>query len=624
MNPHINYLICLAVEHLQEKRLVDAERVLRQAIKMMPKNIEVLRLIGVCSAYKKNFQEALKQFDTVIKYDPNNWLVHSNRGNALAALGKTENAIKSYEKSISLNPNYAEAYNNKANVLRDLKRYDLALKNYDIAITLDPYYLEAYGNIGRTLLDLNLSELALTAFEKGFELGLDAKKHQDAIFYCKMKLCIWDGLELAYKEMINSAEAEESIVHPFTLMPFVDDPFLIQKITRDYIVGRYPSNPILGDEDLFFEKGDRIHIAYFSADFKSHAVSFLIASMIELHDRSKFKISGFSTNLGLSDNMTDRLKNGFDEFYDVSQMSDKEIATLARELNIEIAVDLGGLTQDARPGIFAIRAAPIQISYIGYLGTMAAPYMDYIVADEIIIPAELQDAYSEKIVYLPSYQINDPLKMASDRIFNREELGLPAEGFVYCCFNNNYKLTPSIFNSWAKILKEVDGSVLLLYAETDVVKKNLCREIELRGINSSRLIFGGRLSREDYLARYRVADLFLDTSPYNAGTTASDALWVGLPVLTFIGKSFSARMGASILHAIGLSELVASSQAEYEALAIELGTNKHKMDIIKDRLLANRLTTPLFNAGQFTQTLELAFIEMYERHHSGLPQENIN
>lgn len=346
--------------------------------------------------------------------------------------------------------------------------------------------------------------------------------------------------------------------------------------------------------------------------------------MLEAHDKERFEVFGFSTYNGQHDEMTSRLMSACDQFIDVSKKSDKAIAELSRELNIDIAIDLGGITQDARLGIFAYRAAPIQIGYIGYLGTLGVPYMDYIIADDVLIPEEFQGAYSEKIMYLPSYQANDPKRPISSRVFTREELGLPKQGFIYCCFNNNYKFTPKIFDSWAKILKQVEGSVLLLYAESDAVSSNLCKEIELRGVDSSRLIFAGRVSREDYLARYRMADLFLDTSPYNAGTTASDALWTGLPVLTFIGKSFSARMGASLLNAIGLPELVASSQDEYEAIAVELGRNREKYLTVKDKLAANRLTTPLFNTEEFTKSLEAVYMKAYGRYQLGLHPEHIH
>jgi predicted O-linked N-acetylglucosamine transferase (SPINDLY family) len=301
-----------------------------------------------------------------------------------------------------------------------------------------------------------------------------------------------------------------------------------------------------------------------------------------------------------------------------------EIAELARNLKIDIAVDLGGFTSNSRTGIFSYRAAPIQLSYIGYLGTMGAEYYDYLLADKTIVSTESQKFYSEKIAYLPSYQVNDRKRIISDRQFTRVELGLPENGFIFCCFNNNYKILPAMFDSWMRILNAVEGSVLFLYAENEWSKANLIQEASLRGIDSARLIFGAHIPTEEYLARYRVCDLFLDTFPYNAGTTASDALWVGLPVLTLMGQSFASRMAASLLNAIGLPELITNTQAEYETLAIELAMNHQKLRDIKLKLANNRLTTPLFDTPLFTKNLEAAYIKMMERYWADLGPENIS
>ena len=303
--------------------------------------------------------------------------------------------------------------------------------------------------------------------------------------------------------------------------------------------------------------------------------------------------------------------------------SDVEIAQLSRKLGIDIAVDLGGHTADARTGIFACRAAPIQLSYIGYLGTMGASYFDYLLADKTIIPVDYQKYYSEKIAYLPCYQANDTLRKKSDKVFSRKELGLPETGFIFSCFNNNYKILPSTFESWMNILKAVEGSILFLYAENEWAENNLLKEAELRGVNRERLIFGKNLPRDQYLARYQTCDLFLDTSPYNAGTTASDALSVGLPVLTLIGESFAGRVAASLLTAIGLPELITTTRAEYEALAIELANNPQKLSIIKNSLLENQTSTLLFNTPLFVKNLERVYEKMYEKYETNSPPEHI-
>lgn len=622
MNAHISYLMGLAMDHIQKSDLDGAERLLKKALKMAPKNSEIFRLIGIVYAFRGEPQEAIKMFDGSIKINPNNFLAHSNRGNVLKDLHQYDLALKSFDRSIALQPDYAEAYNNKGNLLQSLKKFDSALENYDKAIALRPNYAEAYGNIGNALQCLNLYSLALNAYNKGISVGLDSNKHLDSLTHSKMRICSWSGISKLFEEIADKSLGGGALVHPFCLSSYIDDPFLIKKVTQAYVSSKYPDNSeLLGAIPL--AERHKLRIGYFSADFRNHPVSFLIAGVIETHNRDEFEVIGFSTSLSKSDEMTARLQVGFDRFIDVALKSDKQICELARELGIDIAVDLGGLTQDARPGIFATRAAPIQISYIGYLGTMGAPYIDYMIADEVIVPKNLQSAYSEKIIYLPSYQANDSRVEISDRIFSREELGLPRNGFVYCCFNNSYKFTPDIFDSWARILENVEDSVLLLYAENDDIKTNLSNEIELRGIGKERLVFGERLPRPDYLARYRSADLFLDTSPYNAGATASDSLRAGLPVLTLLGQSFSARMSASLLRAIGLPELITSSRDEYESLAISMGLNPIMMNEIKAKLLRNRESMLLFDTASFTKNLESAYRVVYEHWQSGLSPDHV-
>ena len=304
-------------------------------------------------------------------------------------------------------------------------------------------------------------------------------------------------------------------------------------------------------------------------------------------------------------------------------ISDKEVAELSRATGIDIAIDLTGSTGNERVGIFSYRAAPVQLSYIGYLGTMGSEYYDYLIADKTIIPIENQQYFKEKIIYLPSYQVNDSKRFLADKIFDKVELNLPLNGFVFCCLNNNFKITPSTFDGWMRILNAVSGSVLFLYAQNKWAEENIKIEAKKRGVSHTRLVFASRIERSEYLARYKVADLFLDTLPYNAGTTASDALWAGLPVLTCMGESFAGRVAASLLNAIELPELITTTQAEYEAKAIELATNPAKLEAIKDKLNRNRLTTALFDTPSFTKHIESAYIKIYERYQADLPPDHI-
>jgi predicted O-linked N-acetylglucosamine transferase (SPINDLY family) len=416
--------------------------------------------------------------------------------------------------------------------------------------------------------------------------------------------------------------ANERVVNPFPLLALNDDALLHKKSSEIYVQNKYPWNPILG-LILKRQKNEKIRIGYFSADFKNHPVAFLIAELFEIHDRSQFEIYAFSL-VKSDDEMVDRFHLAFDHYIEAQEMSDIEIAQLSRSFNIDIAVDLTGITASSRTGIFSYRAAPIQVNYLGYPGTLGADYMDYIIADKTLIPPQSQQFYSEKVVYLSnSYQVNDRKRIISERQFTRHELGLPENGFVFCCFNNNFKIIPATFASWMGILKAVEGSVLWLFQDNSWAAENLKKEAENHGISSNRLVFAERQPLSEHLARHRQADLFLDTFPYNAHTTASDALWAGLPVLTMMGQSFASRVAASLLNAIGTPELITSTQEEYEALAINLVLNPNKLTNIKNKLANNRLTTPLFDTPLFTQNLETAYIKMMERYQADLKPDHI-
>lgn len=318
------------------------------------------------------------------------------------------------------------------------------------------------------------------------------------------------------------------------------------------------------------------------------------------------------------------MKRAFDNFIDASKMADQEIAQLIHEQEVDIAIDLNGFTRDARTDIFARRPAPIQVNYLGYPGTMGAPYIDYIIADQTVLPIHQQEFYSEKIVYMPnSFQANDQKRSISEKIFTRAELDLPPDGFVFCCFNNSYKINPDVFDIWMRILNQVNDSVLWLVANDKVVEKNLRREAAARNVNGERLIFASRLPYSEHLVRLSSANLFLDTSPFNAGTTGSDALWAELPILTRICDGFAGRMAASLLAAIDLPELITSSPEAYEALAVDLATNPEKLGAIKHKLSQNRLTKPLFDTQLFTRHIEAAYAAMYERYQASLPPDYI-
>jgi predicted O-linked N-acetylglucosamine transferase (SPINDLY family) len=547
--------------------------------------------------------------------------IHFNRGIALADLRQHEAALASYDCALALKPNHAGAHNNRGIALKALRQFDAAIASYDRALSIDPNHADAYFNRGDACFDLKQYETALTAYDKALSLDPEYEFLRGASLYLKMQMCDWVNFDEELAQLINKIKRAEKAAPPFPVLAFSNS-LSVQRIAAEVWLKESTPGDMLPKLSKY-PRHHKIRIGYFSADFREHPVSRLTAELYEIHDRSRFEIIAFSFGQDTQDNFRKRLEGSFDKFIDVRNKSDREIATLSRKMEIDIAVDLGGLTKDSRTGIFAMRAAPIQVSYIGYLGTMGVDYMDYLIADKTIIPDQHLDHYSERIVYLPSYQVNDSKRCIPDITFSRQQLGLPETGFVFCCFNNTYKITPATFDGWMRILKKVEGSVLFLYANNERSKSNLRKEAALREVDPERLVFGKPLAEAEYLARYRTADLFLDTLPYNAGTTASDALWVGLPVLSCAGETFASRVGASLLNAVHLPELITSTQEQYEKSAIELATHPKKLSAIRQKLMDTLYATPLFNTDLFTKHLETAYIKIYERYQADLACEHI-
>jgi len=637
-------------------RMDEALQSFNKAIELKPDYAEVYSNRGLVLQEIKRFDEALLSFNIAINLKCDYVDAYYNRANVLKELKRPFEALEDYEKAIALKPDFAEAYSNRGLTLQGIKRLEAALLSHDKAIELKNEYKPAYNNRGLVLQELNRLDEALLSYNKAIEFenedaeiysnrgnvlrslnrldeALESYSHVmqlrsnyeymfGTLMHTKMNMCNWQDFKINIERLQLGVEEIEKISQSFLLLGLTDNLSILRKSAEIWIKDKYPLNLVLGPL-VKSKRNCKVKIGYYSADFRDHAVSILCAELFELHDRSKYELIGFYFGPLNSSDMHKRVLAAFDRFIDIRLNSDKEIAQLSRDLSIDIAVDLTGMTENERPGIFSYRAAPIQLSYIGYLGTMGAEYYDYLIADKTIIPAESQKYYSEKIVYLPSFQVNDSKREIADRVFTRAELNLPEKGFVFCCFNNNYKITPTVFDGWIKILIAVPHSVLFVYADNKWAESNLKLEAEKRGVNKNRLVFGYRISKSEYLARYRSADLFLDTLPYNAGTTASDALWTGLPVLTLMGESFASRVAASLLNAIELPELITTTQEQYEATAIELATNPVKLNAIKDKLRANRLTTALFDTPRFTKNIEAAFMQMYERYQADLLPEHI-
>ena len=576
---------------------------------------------GVVLGSLNRLEESIACFDAALAIKPEFVAAYNNRGIAYYKLNKFSKSLNDYDDAIALNSGYANAYCNRGNVLGSMGRFSEAMESYGRAIALKVDYADAYSNRGNLLENSRLLDEAFLDYSKAIALSPSSEYLYGHWLSTKLQLCDWSDYDDEVARLAVRINRGEKSSAPF-LPLFASNSRELQKTAAEtYAESYYPADFSIQKMSKF-QRHDRIRLGYFSADFRMHAVSILTAELFEIQDRDKFELIAFSFGPKVDDEMAFRVRDAFDNFIDVRQHSDREVAMLARSLEIDIAIDLGGFTSDCRAGIFALRAAPIQVSYLGYLGTMGAGYIDYLIADSTIIPKSHRCDYAEKVVYLPSYQVNDTKRSVSENELTRSELGLPDAGFVFCCFNNNYKITPNTFDCWMRILKKVDQSVLWLLGDIKSVVANLKAEAARRGVDPRRLVFGARLPASEYLARYRHADLFLDTSPYNAGTTASDALWVGLPVITLIGETFAGRVAASLLNAIELPELICNTENEYERLAVALATQSDKLASIKNKLDDNRLKTRLFDTKRFCSNIESAFLQMYERYQSGLvPQD---
>ena len=582
-----------------------------------------LFLDGIKNFQNQEFQDAEHSFLKSLELVPCRVSTLNNLAATQIKLKKFDLALHNYLIALELDPADFETWSNKGLTLHELKRYDEAIAHYDKALSLKPDYAEGWSNKGYTLHELKRFNEAIAHYDKALSLKPDIDWMSGDLLHTKMKICSWSGLAESLEEISKKVAANEKVAAPFPPLALSDDALLHKKCSEIYIQSRYPFNPSL-EPIPKRPQSQKIRVGYFSADFHNHATGYLMAELFELHNKGHFELIGFSFGPIANDEMRQRLEKSFDQFIEIGRKSDVEVARLSRDLNIDIAVDLKGFTRDARTGIFAHRAAPIQVNYLGYPGTMGADYIDYIIADKILISPKLQSCYSEKVIYLPnSYQVNDSKRLISDRKFTRQELGLPLNGFIFCCFNNNYKILPATFEGWMRILKAVEGSILWLFQDNSWAAENLKKEAEKQGIAPNRLVFAECLPLPEHLARHRQADLFLDTFPYNAHTTTSDALWTGLPVLTLMGSSFASRVAASLLNAVGLPELITSTQEEYEALAIDLALSPNKLADIKLKLAKNRLTAPLFDTPLFTKNLESAYIKMYERYHANLESAHI-
>jgi protein O-GlcNAc transferase len=593
-------------------RYEDALASYHKVLAIKPDYAAALNNRGVALRDLRRFEDALASYDKAKAIKPDFAEALNNRGAALQDLRRFEEALESYDKALAIKPAFAEALNNRGNALRELNRFEDALASYDKALAIKPHDAETLNSRGNTLRDLGRFEDALASFEKALVIKPDHLYSFSGLAKSALNICDWTRTTKLAREMRAHVVEGKCIVRPFTLLEYCDDASIQMKCARSYIQDRMPALPKPLWRDATW-RNDRIKIAYLSADFREHAVARLIAELFERHDRSHFEVIGVSFGPDDRSELRTRIIKAVDQFHDVRRVPDYDVAQMLSRMQTDIVVDLMGYTKYCRPEILSYRPAPIAAAYLGYPGTMAAGFIDYIIADKIVVPFKQQPFYTEKIAYLPdSYQVNDSQRRVATETPRRETTGLPERGFVFCCFNNSQKINPPVFEVWMRLLSRVDGSVLWLLSANEAACDRLRSEAAQRGIDPARIVFAERKPLAEHLARHRLADLFLDTLPYNAHTTASDALWAGLLVLTCCGRSFAGRVATSLLYAVGLPELVTANLEEYEALAVRLATDPSLLAGFKQRLERNRLKCPLFDTNRFRRHIEVAYKRMWE------------
>jgi predicted O-linked N-acetylglucosamine transferase (SPINDLY family) len=600
----------------------------RQAIEINPYNATLYKCCGVLLSRLGRFDEAIISYKKSIKIDPEGLSAYKGIAYIFKELKKYEQAYFHLKKASDINPDY-ETYNNLGVLCCQMDNIREGIIYYDKAIMLEIGKSEAYCLKANAHVSEGEIEKAILSYDKALENEEDFS-NLDRYTFCERRhlkngICDWSNFEQDLHWLNLKIQKKKSVTPPLVLSSLLDSAE-IQKLGAELFVhDKFSLDNSLGPINKY-AKNKKIKIGYFSPDFSDHPVAYLVTELLEKHDKSKFELFAFSLSPRIESETRLRIEKPFDEFFDVENLSDRDVASLARQKKIDIAIDLAGYTTNSRPGIFSMNTAPIQINFLGYAGTTGSDYIDYNIADKFIIPKDLQKHYSEKIIYLPMcFQPNEERIPLGKRIFSRKVVGLPETGFIFCCFNNSWKIRPNIFKIWIRLLSIVDGSVLWFPAFSKPAINNLRNECSKLGIDQNRLIFSVKEKfREDYHAKIKLADILLDSFPYGAHTTASDFLRSGVPIVTLQGTSFASRVASSLLLNLNLSELVTTTAADYERLAIKLATNPKYLKEVKAKLIVNINTSSLFNIDQYTKSIESSYIQAYNRYHDCLMPDHIN
>jgi predicted O-linked N-acetylglucosamine transferase (SPINDLY family) len=643
----------LGVAASQRGHHEEALALFTEAAALHPADPGLLYNRGLALKKLGRFAEAIADYDRALRLQPDHAEAHANRGLALHELGEWEAALQAYERALALKPGFAAERFNLANTRHALGDLRGAIDDYERALEISPRLAEAHYNRGLLLLRLGRQADALDSFgaaiasrpdfaaayfDRGmllrnafpqealadFDRAMQLEPRLDFLAgfraLSRLQLCDWDGIDGELRALGARVQRGERAAPPFALLAMIDFPPLQRRAAEIYIEAKYP--PRAATAPPVRRGARKLRVGYFSADFRDHPVAYMTAPIFEAHDRDRFEIVAISSGEPDSSAIRTRMEGAFDRFMDMRAATDDEMTSAARALGLDVAIDLGGHTKDSRVAVFAARVAPVQASYVGYLGTLGASYYDYLLADPVLIPAESRKHYSESVAYLPSYytyRAEVPEGMPS-----RDAFGLPVDAFAFCCLGNPYKISPQVFDRWMRILRASPGAVLVLNDAHPVASANLRRRAEAARVDPQRLVAVPGLARDAYLARLRAMDLYLDTHPYNAGTVAADALGRGLPVLTWAGESFASRVCASLLTAAGLPELVARNAGEYEAMAIAFAADPARLGELRRRVEQSRTRARLFDVHAFTRSLEAVYLEMHERGAKAMPPAPID
>ncbi len=622
-NAHHN----LGVALLRARKHSEAIAVLERALELAPGNVEALNTLGNALRDLGELDRAAARYHKAAEIAPGLARTWNNLGVLYHRMGVHEQAIGFYSKALSLAPDYAEAHNNLGAVYLDLERAKEARACFERALEANPKFAEAHINLGDLSSRLGRPEDSVDHYRRVVDGGLGSPANVasalDGLVWTLRRLCRWKGLAGLTRDLLVLAEDAGRTPEAAKLSPFRSLSLPLSPQAQKRIAERHARNVRIGrptaPADRSNESDRPLRVGYMSADFRDHPVGHLIAGLFSRHDRGAVEVFAYAIGPRDDSPWRKRIMSGADRFRDLRDVGSDEVAARIAADGVDVLVDLMGYTEHARPEVLALRPAPVQINWLGFPGTMGAPFVDYLMADPVIVSEDAMADYSEAVIQLPHrYQVNDRDQEIAVDAPSRADCGLPDSGFVFCCFNNTYKITPELFDIWMRLLAAVPDSLLWLFKGDGEVEPNLRREAETRGVDGARLVFAERLTKPRHLARHVHADLFLDTFPYNAHTTASDALWCGLPIVTRPGRNFASRVAASLVTAIGVPELITPDVEAYEALALKLATDPESLGAIRTKLGENRLKTPLFDTELFARDLERAYAMAWQRHREGL------